>query len=741
MTPGIKFALALAGACGLVLGLVVAAAAGLWADFSAEERAVIGHIVGERTGLLVTAAFFLPFALGLLLKWLFDLYVFAPRRLAEEIRVITTVNPGHRVHPIGAQELQELAAIINNFADTYQAAKSDIEGKIREAKAGLEEEKNRLAALMSELTQGVLVCNVEGVMLLYNHRAKQLLSQSSEHRRNIGASSPVGLGRTIFSIIERNLIVHSLENIQSRLDAGHSTPVAAFLSTTASGQLLRMQMAPVLGTVEEPTAATGPEEATENAAAERERNTTRITGFILTLEDVTKAVETGSRRDVLLQSLTEGSRAALGSIRAAVETMLTYPDMEPERQRAFVNIIDEETRKVSAKLDQTVREYADSLKTQWPLEEMAGTDLIQIVRRRIETKLNLETAADAMDERLWLKVDSYWLTQAITGLAERLAAMLNVREFRFRLSRAGRLAHIDLVWAGSPVTAETLQDWENQPVGIGGETAPLTLKDVIERHDAEAWCQSDLASRTACVRLALPVADEPAKSLPLFRDIGADRPEYYDFDLFRQTGQTAELDRRLLSELSYTVFDTETTGLQPSEGDEIISIGAVRIVNGRLLQHEAFEQLIDPRRPLSKESAKIHGIQPSMLEGQPPIEAVLPEFHRFCEGTVLVAHNAAFDMRFLQVKEARTAVKFTQPVLDTLLLSAVLHPNINAHRMEAIAQRFGISVIGRHTAMGDAIVASEVFLKMIPLLAEHGILTLRDAREASQKTYYARVQY
>ena len=80
-------------------------------------------------------------------------------------------------------------------------------------------------------------------------------------------------------------------------------------------------------------------------------------------------------------------------------------------------------------------------------------------------------------------------------------------------------------------------------------------------------------------------------------------------------------------------------------------------------------------------------------------------------------------------------------MIDTLLLSAVVHPNQESHRLEAIAERLGLTIIGRHTALGDAIVTAEVFLKLIPLLAEKGIRTLRDAREAAEKTYYARIKY
>jgi DNA polymerase-3 subunit epsilon len=193
--------------------------------------------------------------------------------------------------------------------------------------------------------------------------------------------------------------------------------------------------------------------------------------------------------------------------------------------------------------------------------------------------------------------------------------------------------------------------------------------------------------------------------------------------------------------LSYTVFDTETTGLEPSAGDEIISIGAVRVVNGRLLRNEVFEQLVNPRRALNPESARVHRIDAATLGNQPAIGEVLPAFHHFCEDTVLVAHNAAFDMRFLELKQASSGVRFSQPVLDTLLLSAVAHPSLNDHTLEAIAARLGVSVMGRHTALGDALLTAEILLKLLPLLAERGILSLGQALEASRKCYYARLQY
>jgi DNA polymerase-3 subunit epsilon len=186
------------------------------------------------------------------------------------------------------------------------------------------------------------------------------------------------------------------------------------------------------------------------------------------------------------------------------------------------------------------------------------------------------------------------------------------------------------------------------------------------------------------------------------------------------------------------VFDTETTGLEPSGGDKIVSIGAVRIVNGRLLRQETYEQLVTPGRRCGA-SSRIHGITDEMLAGQPRIEAVLPAFARFADGSVLVGHNLAFDLKFLELEAAGTGVVFTHPVLDTLLLSPVVNPDHADHSLEAIAGRLGVSVLGRHSALGDAILTGEIFLRLVALLLARGVTTLGEAQDAARKTYHARV--
>jgi DNA polymerase-3 subunit epsilon len=130
-----------------------------------------------------------------------------------------------------------------------------------------------------------------------------------------------------------------------------------------------------------------------------------------------------------------------------------------------------------------------------------------------------------------------------------------------------------------------------------------------------------------------------------------------------------------------------------------------------------------------------------MLAGKPTLSRVLPEFHTFCADTVLLGHNVAFDMRFLQIKEATTGVVFTQPVVDTLLLAAVAYPNQPHHSLESSMALLGVEIEHRHSAYSDAVATAQVFLKLLPLLAERGIITLGQAIEASKKTPFARLVY
>ena len=706
----------------LALAVLLAVAVGLvYFTLDAPGRAQFARLLGPRAALLVLAwALGVVAAMAALQRWWVP-RVSALPELAEQTRALVNASAPLQLKARAQADQQPLADAVNALAAQRDALRADVAAEVARASASVRLERNRLAALMSELTQSVVVCNRDGRILLYNQRARMQFRALSDAPQLAGGAELIGIGRSIYAVFDKRLVAHALESISHRRARGAQQPSAQFVTTTRGGQLLRVQVAPV------------------HDAGEDEAEADRLGGFVLMLDNITRSFEEESARGQLLHGLTEGSRASLASLQAAVE-MLGYDDLEPAMRERFLGVLRDEVRTLAGRVDEVARQSADSLRTRWPLEEMQGAEFLAVAARQVGAQCGVPVTAAPADARLWLKLDSFSMLQALTYLGQRLVDEFAVRALTLRLAAQGTRAQLDLVWTGHAMSTETVMSWEMDAMRIGAETHPLSVRDVVERHDAEMWFERDRAAHQAFFRFLLPLAssgDEAAEGLAEVES----RPEFFDFDLFAVSESDAALDERPLSELVYTVFDTETTGLNPSGGDEIIQIGAARVVNGRLLRQESFEQLVDPGRDIPAAGIPIHGITPDMVVGQPRIDEVLPAFHQFAQDTVLVAHNAAFDMKFLQLLEPRTGLRFQQPVLDTLLLSAVVHPNQESHAIEAIAERLNIAVTGRHTALGDALVTAEIWLRLVPMLAEQGVLTLGQAREAAQKTYYARLKY
>ncbi|MFC7460111.1 3'-5' exonuclease [Hydrogenophaga defluvii] len=693
----------------------------LWSTLEPHEQAQVAELVAPRIALL-----FMAWVLAAIAWWAFWQHVHrrhigAPQRLAEQVRGMLGGASSKRLAVQGEAGMAALAAAINALADQREALRGDVAAQIEQASQGVQQEKSRLAALMAELTQSVVVCNLDGRILLYNNRARLQFRALSQAPTLAGGAELVGIGRSIYAVFDRELVAHALERIQERRARGASHPSAQFITTTRSGQLLKVQMAPV-GQV-----------GSDDAQAP-------LAGFVLMLDNVTRHFEDEAQRDQALQALTDGSRSALANIQAAVD-MLGFDDLEPTMRERFLAVVRDEVRTLTTRLNDSTQRAAEGLKTRWPMEEMLAADFVVAAQRRIEAHCGFKVVVDEVEAGLWLRVDSFILLQALAYLSQRLRDEFALPFVALRVAAAGGRAQLDLIWNGSAMSTETVMSWEMDPMRLGAEHLPLSVRDVLDRHSGEMWFERDRARAQAFFRFLLPQASAQDGAEQVALAQLESRPEYYDFDLFSVRGIASDLDDVPLTELTYTVFDTETTGLNPSGGDEIIQIGATRIVNGKLLRQESFEQLVHPGRAIPAASIPIHGITDDMVRDQPAITAVLPAFHAFAQDTVLVAHNAAFDMKFLQLLERRTGLSFRQPVLDTLLLSAVAQPSQDSHRLEAIAERFDITVLGRHTALGDALVTAEVLLRLLPLLQQQGIHTLRQAREAAEKTYYARLKY
>jgi len=169
-----------------------------------------------------------------------------------------------------------------------------------------------------------------------------------------------------------------------------------------------------------------------------------------------------------------------------------------------------------------------------------------------------------------------------------------------------------------------------------------------------------------------------------------------------------------LTETEFVAFDLETTGLFPISC-RILEFGAVRFTlpAGEL---ETFEQLVDPECPIPADATRIHGITDTMVHGMPTVDHVLPQFLEFLGGrdTVLMAHNASFDIGFLTLAMAKLAIPFpTNPVIDTLDLSRKYLPELGRHRLEDVARYLGVADREDHRGLSDARLAMGTFREIV----------------------------
>lgn len=165
---------------------------------------------------------------------------------------------------------------------------------------------------------------------------------------------------------------------------------------------------------------------------------------------------------------------------------------------------------------------------------------------------------------------------------------------------------------------------------------------------------------------------------------------------------------------SLTVFDIETTGLDPRKGHRIVEIAGVRIENG-VITEKTFESFVNPERPIPPEARQINGISDQDVNAAPTIMGVLPEFLAFAQGSILVAHNAAFDMGFLECEKEFCWGYIELPeCFCSMRLSQSLYPTAFRHSLDVLSERFGMPLPeGRHRALPDVLQTAQILMKMI----------------------------
>lgn len=245
--------------------------------------------------------------------------------------------------------------------------------------------------------------------------------------------------------------------------------------------------------------------------------------------------------------------------------------------------------------------------------------------------------------------------------------------------------------------------------------AVTSAGDLIKR--AANWGHRAIAITDHGVAQAFPDAHKAASGI---RKGGQDFKVLYGVEgyLINDTDSAAHGLAGLGKDSTYVVFDIETTGLSPSK-NEITEIGAIKVVDGEMT--ETFSQLVNPGCPIPYNITQLTGISDDMVRDMPPIDEVLPRFLDFCEGAVVVAHNASFDTGFIRQKATDRGLEFHNKIVDTLRLSRELFPENAKHSLDAVAKRVGVSLENHHRAVDDATATAEIFLKFLDMIREaHG---------------------
>lgn len=558
------------------------------------------------------------------------------------------------------------------------------------------EQAAQLDAILRQVSDGVLLCDAEGRCLRHNPTADRVL----------GHAGQIEPGQSLYTLLARGPLSTTLELLRCRTDTpdGDVSAAADFVCATVSDKLLhcRMSLLPPVGTLKG--------------------------AFVLTFNDMTARLKQDIAQRAGSGTSLEDLRRALANLRAAAESMARSAEMEVGQRQLFQDVINDEGEKLDRRLDTLARDYRALFETQWPLSDVLSTDLLHCVARHMADRRGLQVRI--VERPLWLHVDSHAVLLLLESLLDRLQDNEIGTAFDIECLSGTRQVYVDIVWQGRPLAPATVDAWLEQSLGevVGARTG----QEVLRRHNSDLWSQPHRLPGRSLLRLPLPAARQERGSE---QENVSERPAVSETAPTGTTNALGLLADRHLSQLTYVVFDLATTGADPVQGDEIIRIAGVRVVQGEILIGETFVQWVKPDRPLSATMTCLHSITDESLREALPIEQALVQFKAFIGAgeTVLASHNALLGMKFLHCKEAVAGLRFDNPVLDTLLLSGFLHNHNGEHTLAAIAELLGVEFQDSHDALATARVTAEVFIKLLNLLEVNGMKTLRQAFEASEK--------
>ncbi len=521
---------------GLAGAILVATAVGLWLGYSrlGEPGAAQGFV---QAGILAGFA-----ALGLVagVWYLFDLNVAKPiETLSGALRARAHSDVTAEMDAAIARYLGDLAPAAQAAAQSLAETRSALAEAVARETLRLGSEKARLEALLSDVPVGVILCSADHALVFYNGPAADIIGTS----RGLEA----GLDRKLFDYLHAAPLLLAHERL---LATGDPDAVSDLLCTTTTGARVLAARMRLLG-----------DGGTQ--------------GYVLTLRDITGDMAAEARREAMLEG-------ALDSLRRPAAALATLVGVMPDD--ALPAPIHGALKDEVARLSQAVTRFGaardEVLSEAGALPQTRAFDLAQGLAARLQAQ-GITLTTEAAD--LILRCNGYEVLTLLEHLAQRLSDHSTPH---LAIEEEDTGAVIRLSWSGPRVGVGELDGWLAFPLTADSDRP---ARAVLAAHATEIWPETLADGRPA---LCLPIRQARravARPKPVARKV------VYDFDLL-SPARTDRLAEARLDKLTYVVFDSETTGLNPRQGDEIVQLAAVRIVNGRRVEGEVFDGARDHRR-------------------------------------------------------------------------------------------------------------------------------------------------
>lgn len=613
--------------------------------------------------------------------FLFDTHIARPiETIASAIRVRASADVTDDIDPASASYLGDLAAAASLATARLADARTSLAQAVARETAQLVADKSKLENLLGDVPPAVLLCTGSHALVFYNSVAQHMLN---------GPKVPVCLGRGVFDYLDEDPI---REAHRSLMDAEVPDGVVEF---PCRAHVCDRRLIGRMRLVHDNDGDTG--------------------AYVVTLRDVTGEYLACSRRNALIEEVFARTRASLSRLDAELreagdgELMVTAAQLTRELKSLQNSLRDLETR-------------FDLLKSGgWPMVATDSRELARAVRKSLE---EAGVTVDASVTPLVMHCNAADITALLRHVGLRLFGAGADDRLQLAIGARTGAAEIRLRAPGRRPPADFMRRLKEP---VDGAHARRSAEAILEAHAAEIEVEEEAEG------IAIGFSLRPAQTL---RQLGDESSHsvVYDFDLLSRIHYDRIADAKLAN-LTYVVFDTETTGLFPERGDEIVQIAAVRLVNCKRVKGESFETLVNPGRPIPRSASDIHGVTDAMVADAPNVQEAIARFHKFAEGAVLVAHNAPFDMEFLRRRERELGIRFDNPVLDTVLISAVVFGARENHTLDALAERLSIAIPeeDRHTAMGDAVATAEAFIRLKAILVERGVESFGQVLDAVRR--------